>query len=35
MLTFFACRFTLPPAEIWKWFEPYLEDEEVCICYQF
>lgn len=21
-------RFTQPPKDFWKWFEPYLEDEE-------
>eukprot|EP00088_Acartia_fossae_P040030 TRINITY_DN4166_c0_g1_i1.p1 TRINITY_DN4166_c0_g1~~TRINITY_DN4166_c0_g1_i1.p1 ORF type:complete len:208 (+),score=58.61 TRINITY_DN4166_c0_g1_i1:41-625(+) len=30
-LGFMYLRFTLPPMDIWKWFEPYLEDEEVCI----
>jgi len=27
-LGFMYLRFTLPPAEIWQWFEPYMEDEE-------
>jgi len=27
-LGFMYLRFTLPPAEMWKWFEPYIEDEE-------
>jgi hypothetical protein len=21
-------RYTLPPVQLWEWFEPYLEDEE-------
>jgi len=33
MLLFFVVilcfRFTLPPGDLWDWFEPYLDDEEV------
>ena len=29
-LGFMYLRFTLPPAMMWDWFEPYLDDEEVC-----
>ena len=24
-----VCRYTQPPADLWEWFEPYLDDEEV------
>merc|ERR1719495_893605 len=27
-LGFMYLRFTLPPGEMWKWFQPYMEDEE-------
>jgi len=30
-LGFMFLRYTLPPGSLWDWFEPYLEDEEVCI----
>jgi len=30
-LGFMYLRFTLPPAEMWSWFEGYMEDTEVCI----
>lgn len=26
-----ALRFTQPPADLWDWFEPYLDDEEVSV----
>lgn len=25
----FTCRYCQPPAKLWEWMEPYLEDEEV------
>ena len=25
----FCCRYCQPPAKLWDWMEPYLEDEEV------
>ena len=25
----FRCRYCQPPAKLWEWMEPYLEDEEV------
>ena len=24
-----CCRYCQPPAKLWDWMEPYLEDEEV------
>ena len=30
-LGFMYLRFTLPPTMMYEWFEPYLDDEEVCI----
>ena len=24
-----TCRYTQPPPDLWGWFEPYMEDEEV------
>lgn len=23
-------RYTQPPTDLWDWFEPFLDDEEVC-----
>jgi pre-mRNA-splicing factor 38B len=28
-LGFLYVRYTQPPADLWEWFEPYLDDEEV------
>ena len=28
-LGFMFLRYTLPPASLWDWFEPYMDDEEV------
>ena len=24
-------RYTQPPADLWDWFEPYIDDEEVSV----
>lgn len=27
---FHDLRYTQPPTDLWDWFEPFLDDEEVC-----
>lgn len=29
-MDFHDLRYTQPPTDLWDWFEPFLDDEEVC-----